>query len=601
MKTLPAVFRRFAPYYRHLGALKLPFIGGVLAGLLYAVASGAGLPLVTKLVLPILFDGGVIEGELDWHEEWIRSWSEGIPRERLLLIVCLWIPLMFLIRGIAGYLNAFLIQYTGLRVVEQVRTDVFSKLQTLPLAFFHRNRSGDILARLMSDTEILRQVVANASNDLIRQPATLLFAAITLVTLAFQNRSVMTALVVLMSVPICVLLIRTVGKKLSRRAKALQREGGDLTAVLAESLQSPLEIRAYGLEERQIETFRKRIRKMLKLSLKVVKYRQAISPSIDVVAATGFSLALYAGAKSGMTLEQFTAVGVALYIAYEPVKKLGMVHSLLKQGESAADRIEHILHEPDTMPDPEKPVKMPELRESLRFANVSFSYGEGPVLKDIDLTVRVGEVVALVGASGAGKTTFVQLIPRLYDPTEGQVLFDGVDLRQVRKADLRAKIAVVPQMPALFAGSIADNIRLGKPGATDEEVRIAARRAHAEEFIVQLEKGYDTEVGERGTSLSGGQRQRIAIARAFLKDAPVLILDEATSALDSESEARVQDALAHLVEGRTTFLIAHRFSTISIADRIVFFSDGQIVADGTHEDLYARFEPYRKMYDRQSL
>src|SRR5690606_25999707 len=186
-------------------------------------------------------------------------------------------------------------------------------------------------------------------------------------------------------------------------------------------------------------------------------------------------------------------------------------------------------------------------------------------------------------------------------PTEGQVLFDGVDLRQVRKADLRAKIAVVPQMPALFAGSIADNIRLGKPGATDEEVKIAARRAHAEEFIVQLEKGYDTEVGERGTSLSGGQRQRIAIARAFLKDAPVLILDEATSALDSESEARVQDALAHLVEGRTTFLIAHRFSTISIADRIVFFSDGQIVADGTHEDLYARFEPYRKMYDRQSL
>ncbi len=595
------MFRRFAPYYRHLGTLKLPFAGGVLAGLVYAVASGAGLPLVVKLVLPILFNERKEPGELKWYEEWVGRWAADIPHDRLLLIVCLWIPLMFLIRGMAGYLNAVLIQYTGLRVVEKVRTDVFAKLQSLPLAFFHRNRSGDILARLMSDTEILRQVVANASNDLIRQPATLISALVLLISLGLENRSVFVALIVLISVPLCVMTIRIIGKKLSRRAKALQREGGDLTAVLAESLQSPLEIRAYGLQQRQIDAFQERIRKMLRLALKVVKYRQAISPSIEIVAAAGFSFALYAGAKQGMSLEEFLAVGMALYMAYEPVKKLGMVHSLLKQGESAADRIEHILHEPDTMPDPQAPVAMPALRDSLRFENVSFSYGDGAVLKDIDLSVKVGQVVALVGASGAGKTTFVQLIPRLYDPTEGRVLFDGVDLRDVRKADLRAKIAVVPQMPALFAGTIADNIRLGKPGASDAEVFLAAQQAHADDFILQFEKGYDTEVGERGTALSGGQRQRIAIARAFLKDAPILILDEATSALDSESEARVQDALGHLVEGRTTFLIAHRFSTISIADRIVFFSDGQVVADGTHGELYERFEPYRKMYDRQIL
>ncbi len=595
------MFRRFAPYYRHLGALKLPFAGGVLAGLIYAVASGAGLPLVTGIVLPILFNERKEDEELNRFEEWITTWAADMPHERLLLIVCLWIPLIFLIRGVAGYLNAFLIQYTGLRVVEKVRTDIFAKLQSLPLAFFHRNRSGDILARLMSDTEILRQVVANASNDLIRQPATLIAAITVLVIKAVEKSSVFTTLIVLLSVPLCVMVIRITGKKLARRAKALQREGGDLTAVLAESLQSPLEIRAYGLQQRQIDAFQSRIRKILRLALKVVKYRQAISPSIEIVAATGFSIALYAGAKEGMSLEDFMVVGMALYMAYEPVKKLGMIHSLLKQGDSAAERIEHILHEPDTMPDLAFPAEMPELCDSLRFENVSFSYGDGAVLKDIDFTVKIGQVVALVGASGAGKTTFVQLIPRLYDPTEGRVLFDGVDLRDVRKADLRAKIAVVPQMPALFAGTIADNIRLGKPGASDEEVILAAQRAHADDFILQFEKGYDTEVGERGTALSGGQRQRIAIARAFLKDAPILILDEATSALDSESEARVQDALGHLVEGRTTFLIAHRFSTISIADRIVFFSDGQVVADGSHEELYARFEPYRKMYDRQIL
>jgi len=585
--------RDFLPYFRHLRLVKFRFALGVLAGLFYAAASGAGLPLMIKAVFPILFN----ETEATGSDAvlWIQQKLLIVPQEHLLLFSCIWIPLIFAVRGLSGYLNAYLIQYCGQRVLEEIRVGLFTQLQSLPLAFFKKNKSGDLLARMIQDTEALRNVITNTSNDLIRQPATLLFAFCFLAFEASKDRSFFVAMIALITVPVCVWVIRLAGKQLAARAKVLQRRGGDLSASLTESLQAPLEIRAYNLQSRQIDRFRAQIREILRLSMKVVKYRQAISPSIEVVSAFGFAFALFLGVREGMTLSGFISLGTALFMAYEPIKKLGIVHSMLKQGGASIGRINHIMHAENTQVDCATPTPFQAPESGIQFDDVSFAYDHERVLHEIHLNIPTGQVVALVGPSGAGKSTFSSLIPRFYDPTEGAVRFDGTDIREFRKKDLRDAIAVVPQMPALFTGTIADNIRIGRLDAGDEEVREAARKAHAEEFILQQPDGYETAVGERGDSLSGGQRQRIAIARAFLKNAPILILDEATSALDSESEAMVQQALTALVRGRTTFIIAHRFSTITIADRVIVFEKGRVAADGSHEELRHSNATYQSM------
>ena len=549
---------------------------------------------MTRVVFPVLFHE---KSEItNSYQLWITNLLGSISTDRLLLVTCLWIPFIFLVRAISSYSNAYLINLTGLRVLEAIRVDMFVKLQGLPLSFFKKNRSGDLLARLTNDTEILRQVLVQSSNDLVTQPATLISALSVLVWLSIHDHSFFVAIIALISLPVCVAVIRLAGKRLAARAKALQKQGGDLTATLTESLQSPLEIRAYNLQARQIAHFRKSIRDIVNLNLKVVKYRQFISPSIEVVAAVCIAIALFFGVRAGLTLSGFVTLALTLYMSYDPIKKLGNIHSLFQQGSSALERMEFILHQPDCLPDPSVPMPCHNPEHSIRFENISFAYDEEPVLQQVNVEIAVGQVVALVGPSGAGKTTFANLIPRFYDPQSGNITIDGTDVRKFGKNDLRSHIAVMPQMPALFIGTIMENIRIGRLDATDAEVIEAARKAHADDFIRNtLADGYQTQVGERGDQLSGGQRQRIAIARAFLRNAPILILDEATSALDSDSEAVVQQELAELVKGRTTFIIAHRFSTISIADRILVFENGRIVADGTHEQLGKSSMIYQSM------
>jgi subfamily B ATP-binding cassette protein MsbA len=573
--------------------VKGPFITGVLAGLMYAAATGAGLPLMTKVVFPILF--GSEDTSSEWYVAWLTSQLGEISKNELLIYTCMWIPAMFLIRATAAFTNAYFVQYAGTKVVELIRTDIFVKLQSLPLSYFKRNKSGDLLARVMNDTQMLQQVVAQASSDLIKQPATLISALGIVIYLSITDEKFFIAVIALLTVPACVMLIRQAGKKLATRARTLQERGGDLSASLSESLQSALEIRAYNLQEAQTRTFKRRVAEIFKLSMKVVKYRQIISPSIELVAATGFAASLYFGVRAGMTLPGFMTLGTALYMSYEPIKKLGNIHSIFQQGKASVDRIEYILHAEDSIPNPVDPKPVPGPIREIAFDKVTFAYDEQPVLHDVNLTIPAGQVVALVGPSGAGKSTFAQLVPRFYDPQQGNVRINGVAIRDFLKNDLRAHIAVVPQTPSLFLGTLEENIRLGRQDATRAEIEEAARKAFAHDFITAMPDGYETSVGERGDLLSGGQRQRIAIARAFLKDAPILILDEATSALDTESEAAVQQALAELVKGRTTLIIAHRFSTIRIADRILVFKNGRIVSDGSHEELRDLDPTYQAM------
>ena len=340
--------------------------------------------------------------------------------------------------------------------------------------------------------------------------------------------------------------------------------------------------------------------------MKTVKYRSITTPSIEVISACGFAAALYFGVRSGMTLSTFTGLALTLAMCYEPFKKLSALNEQLKIRSASLERLEYILNAGDTVPDPASPGPMPGSRSEIELRGVTFNYVTAapdtrPALSEVSVRVQPGEVVALGGASGSGKSTFAAMIPRFFDPSGGDVRLGGVDLRTLDKQALRARIAVVPQVPTLFNASVAENIRVGKLTASDEEVREAARKAHVAEFVETLPQKYDTMVGERGASMSGGQRQRIALARAFLKDGPILILDEAMSALDSGIEEMVNEALSKLVKGRTTFMIAHRFSSVGLATRVLVFEAGRIVGDGTPADLAQNHSVYRRMLELQKL
>ncbi|MCB1104858.1 MAG: ABC transporter ATP-binding protein [Cephaloticoccus sp.] len=575
--------RRFRPYLKYLLKVRGPLIGAIVAGLIYGLASGAGLPLMIKKVFPRIFSAD----------------AAALTTTQLLLIAS-WIPVIFFIRGIAGFLNSYLIQMAGVRVLEALRFDYFRKLQLLPLAFIQRQTSGDLISRGIADTNQLQFSLTTIANDGLKQPAALLGSIGFLIWAAFNEKGIALVLVCLALIPLCVFPIRYVGRKLLARATQIQAQLGNVTDRFAENLSAAREVRAFGLEDRQSERFAIESRQLITYQLKAVKYAQALTPAIEIISAVGLAVTLVYAYKSGVGLDSFLAIFTALYASYEPVKKLGSLNNEIKRGTSALERLEMIFNEPLGITDPVKPVTVNRLQGQVTFGDVGFAYKPGsPVLQHVGVEIPAGTVCALVGPSGAGKSTFANLVPRFYDATAGAVKIDGIDVRDMRLADLRANIAVVSQDPVLFNDTIYSNLLIGRLDATRAEVIAAARAAHADEFIRQLPQGYDTIVGERGALVSGGQKQRIALARAFLRNAPILILDEATSALDSQSEQMIQDALQHLVVGKTVFIIAHRFSTIRDASMILVFNQGRIVASGNHASLYADNPLYRSLYDNQ--
>ncbi len=595
------VFKRLKPYYVYLLQVKWQFSAGVLGSLLYSMSSGLGIPMMAKTVFPIIFNPEAV-AEINKVDEWranLPAWSRDIlepllgvadsflsylasvPPEKLLIGCIIAIPVTMMLRSLGAFISGFYISYCGLRVSESIRLKVFGHIQDMPMSFFQKYKSGDLLSRVMGDTEGIKKVVVNASNDLIKQPATLFFAILALITMAVQDPSFAHALLGACVAPFLIFPIRLIGKRLSRKAKLIAKQGGELSAVMTESIQSPLEIRSYNLQSAQTSMLSKRIREILKQTMKQVRYGLMTTPVIEVVAAGSLAYALYAGAARGMDLGGFLGLATALYMAYEPIKKLGVLHGLLKTVEAPLGRLEEILHEENTVPETASPQHLPTpFIPALEITNGQFSYnGEGAALSDLNVAIQPGDIVALVGPSGAGKTTFLNLIPRFYDLSEGELKISGIDVKDLAQNDLRQHIGLVPQMPTLFNTSVAENIRLGKPDATEDEIIAAAKQAFAHDFIMQMEHGYDTIISERGSSVSGGQRQRLAIARAFLKDAPILLLDEATSALDSESEEKITAALDTLMKGKTVFMIAHRESSLKSATRRLRFEGGRIVSE----------------------
>jgi subfamily B ATP-binding cassette protein MsbA len=575
---------RFKPYLPYLKPVRGTLACAIGAGVVYGAANGIGVPFTLQTVFPKVFDPNAAR---------LTHWQ--------IFEVAMLLPAIFTVRGIAGYLNSYLFQVAGVRVLEAIRLDYFRKLQLLPLSFLQRQTTGDLISRGLADTNQLQASLTAVANDGIKQPATLIGALVTVAWITYHQQGSALTMASLAIVPICVFPVRYIGKKLVKRAYQMQTQLGSLTNTLSENLSAAKEVRAFGLQDRQARAFAGETSALITVQLKVAKYSLALAPSIEIVSAFGIAIVFIYAYLGGVGLKAFLPIMAALFFSYDAIKRLGAINNEIKRGEAALNRLEVVFHEPVTITDPPNPVALGRARGDVRFSAVSFAYKlEEPVLLGVSADIPAGTVCALVGPSGAGKTTFANLVPRFFDVEGGVVTLDGVDIRAVRLDDLRRNIAIVSQDPVLFNDTVYNNLLLGRLDATPDEVRAAARDAFADEFIRSFPKGYDTIVGERGARLSGGQKQRLAVARAFLRNAPILILDEATSALDSQSEQMIQDALRKLVVGKTVIIIAHRFSTIRDASMILVFDRGSIVARGDHAQLYATSELYRSLYDRQS-
>ena len=590
-----SILKRLLPYYKYLKPVWFKFLVGILFGVLFSLSSGLGVPVMAETIFPILF-GNASESP-EWLRLFVERWFGDDIENGFLILCCLALPGVMFLRMVGTVGNGYYMTYTGITVVQAIQIDMFKKVQALPLAFFHNYKTGELNAGVMGYPNQIKSVVVDTSNDLVKQPLTLMSAVGFLVYKSFTSESFFVAIIGIISVPLVVFVIRRVGIYLAKRSRQLVILRESLGSWVLECLQSPVEIRAYNLQERQVNRFVEYLKSIFRLSMKSTRSSLLVSPSIEVVAGAGMAFSLYLGVKSGMTQGEFLALGIALSMAYSPIKRIGAIQNNLKMLEAPLERLEAILYADESVASPANPTPMPQpLRGQITFENVDFAYlAEKPVLSNINVQIDAGQSVGLVGQSGAGKSTFVNLVLRLYDPVQGRILLDGIDLRELDINELREQIAYVPQMPLLFNASVADNIRIGDPDASDEAVHKAARQANALDVIDSLPDGYETILSERGNSLSGGQRQRIAIARAFLKDAPILVLDEATSALDNQSDQLIQEALTRLAKDRTTLIIAHRFNSLESIERRLYFEKGRIADDGSHLSLLKESTGYRKL------
>jgi subfamily B ATP-binding cassette protein MsbA len=568
-------YRRLFPYLRaHLPVL----VGGSLLALVVSAMEG----LTAWLVKPVMDD-------------------IFIRRDMVMLkLVPLALLGVYVVKGVARYLQSYLMAAVGERVVAKLRRELYVHIQAQPLSFFSDVHSADLMSRIMNDVGRLARLSSGVLVMAVRQLGTIV--ALFVVMIAREWALTLTALI---AIPFIAVIVRIIGRRLYKINKRTQERIAQLAVLLHESFSGTKIVKAFGRERHEQERFDAINDRLVALSLKNVRADEITEPLMEIAGAFGIMAALWYGGYQVIsghmtpgTLFSFTAAALMLY---GPVRRLARSLNVVQQSTASVERVFHILDMPPAIADRAGALQLETFSRALVFERMNFRYADAEelTLKDISLEIRKGEVVAFVGMSGAGKSTLMDLLPRFHDVASGCITIDGHDVREVTQASLRAQMGIVTQENFLFSDTIRYNIAYGRPDATPEQIERAARQAHAHDFILACPEGYDTLVGERGVRLSGGQRQRIAIARAFLKDPPILILDEATSDLDAESEFMVQQALAELMLGRTVLVIAHRLATVRSANRIVVVHDGRIAEVGRHDELIARDGIYRRLHALQ--
>ena len=517
---------------------------------------------------------------------------------RMLKLLPFAIIILYAVKGACYFGQNYLMNYVGHSIIMRLRDKLYVHIQMLPLSFFHKTKTGILMARIINDVNIVKGMVSNAITGVLKDS----FTIICLLFVIFY-RDWKLALIAIAIFPLAVIPIVNFGKRLRRLSTRCQEAIADMSFLLHETFTSNRIVKAFGMESYENRRFFERTSRLFTNEMKAVGVRSISSPVMELLGGIGITLIIWYGGYKVVTGTStpgtFFSFMAALIMLYEPVKKMSGLNNTIQEGLAAAVRIYDILDTASDIVDREDAIGLESGPHSVGFRNVFFKYEDQMVLKNINLEVKKGEVLALVGMSGGGKTTLVNLIPRFYDVTEGSILMDGYDIRDVTIASLRRQIGIVTQDPILFNDTIRNNIAYGNTDAKESDIVAAAKAAYAYDFIQRLPEKFDTVAGERGIRFSGGERQRICIARALLKNAPILILDEATSSLDSESELTVQRALENLMKGRTTFVIAHRLSTVRHADRIIVIVDGKIVEEGKHEELLALEGEYHKLHDMQ--
>jgi len=516
----------------------------------------------------------------------------------MLKLIPIFVVLVYFVRGVGYYGQEYLMNYVGENIIRQLRNLLYDCIQDLPISFFQEEKTGVLMSRITNDVNLVKTMVSTAATSSLRD----CFTIIGLTGVIFYRDWKM-ALFALIILPIAFYPVVEFGRRVRRVSTGCQEAMAELSSFLHETFFGNKIVKAFGMEGYEKKRFAERTQHLFDLEMKSVKARSLSSPVMEFLAGAGIAFIIWYGGSRVLdgtsTAGTFFSFMAAVLMLYDPVKKLSNLNNAIQQGLAAMDRIFDIAERESDVKEAENPIEIAIAPHRVRFEDVCLNYGETQALKNICLDVNAGEILALVGMSGGGKTSLVNLIPRFYDVSNGRIVIDDTDIRLASVSSLRKQIAIVTQDTILFNDTVRSNIAYGRPDASEDEIIAASKAAYAYDFIQSFPKGFDTVIGELGGRLSGGEKQRLCIARALIKDAPILILDEATSALDTESEMLVQKALENLMKGRTTFVIAHRLSTIAYANRIAVISSGQIIEEGTHEELTARQGEYFKLCQMQ--